>query len=726
MEKTNFTFISPHHWLKALAMLLAFSLMGIQQSYAQTDITLCVDFSCGPAAIAPSVLGPFNGENAGANPVIDQGNGIYCATVSLPDGDQQFRFFTQSAGQETLDPNAPCAVVNGTFVNRVVTVAGTPMTVTYAWNSCDPDCGTPPGTTDVTLCVDLSCFQSVTAPSVAGTFNGFDFGANPLTDQGNGTYCATVALANGLQEYKFFFQEQGQEDLTPGDPCTMTTGPFTNRVVNVTGTPVTETYGWETCEPDCGAPPVLTDVTLCVDLSCLPSSTAPSVLGPFNGENAGANMVTDPDGDGIYCATVALAQGDQQFRFFTQEENQENLDPGAACTVTNGPFVNRVITVGSTPFTVTYGWESCGLVCTPPPGADVTFCVNVGCTPGVNTVNLFGQFNGFNPVANLMDDSDGDGVYCTTVFLRPGPQEYRFLINGGGGATELAEPLSPGDACTVTNGGFTNRIITVADGVDQAVTFLFGSCQSALTDPDITFSDITLSCVGDEVVTVTGGATPAGGEYSGQGVTDNGDGTFDVDLSLLDEGDYTLTYTIDIELGCVATETATLTVDKDTWAPLIIYPSQDIVVTLDPCDQDPAIVFFEVGVTDDCDGDHFPAAPGGPVVPGSEFTVTVFSGPSLGTVFSAGGDRFMGVFQPGTYQVQISAEDAVGNFRDEDFQITVLQGDPPPTNLICNSVVNATLNGDCQRFITADMVLEGDFGCAQESDFQVNIVNDDD
>ncbi|MCB0562474.1 MAG: hypothetical protein KDD09_26155, partial [Phaeodactylibacter sp.] len=113
-------------------------------------------------------------------------------------------------------------------------------------------------------------------------------------------------------------------------------------------------------------------------------------------------------------------------------------------------------------------------------------------------------------------------------------------------------------------------------------------------------------------------------------------------------------------------------------------------------------------------------------VPGSEFTVTVFSGPSLGTVFSAGGDRFMGVFQPGTYQVQISAEDAVGNFRDEDFQITVLQGDPPPTNLICNSVVNATLNGDCQRFITADMVLEGDFGCAQESDFQVNIVNDDD
>ncbi|MCB9051457.1 MAG: hypothetical protein H6556_18655 [Lewinellaceae bacterium] len=78
------------------------------------------------------------------------------------------------------------------------------------------------------------------------------------------------------------------------------------------------------------------------------------------------------------------------------------------------------------------------------------------------------------------------------------------------------------------------------------------------------------------------------------------------------------------------------------------------------------------------------------------------------------------------YQIVISAEDAAGNFRDEDFFVIVSQDDAPPTNLLCNTNVNATLNGDCQRFITADMVLEGDFGCANESDFRVNIVNDDD
>ncbi|MCB9051456.1 MAG: hypothetical protein H6556_18650 [Lewinellaceae bacterium] len=31
----------------------------------------------------------------------------------------------------------------------------------------------------------------------------------------------------------------------------------------------------------------------------------------------------------------------------------------------------------------------------------------------------------------------------------------------------------------------------------------------------------------------------------------------------------------------------------DVWAPVIVYPSQDIVVNLDPCDPDPAVVFLK-------------------------------------------------------------------------------------------------------------------------------------
>ena len=163
--------------------------------------------------------------------------------------------------------------------------------------------------------------------------------------------------------------------------------------------------------------------------------------------------------------------------------------------------------------------------------------------------------------------------------------------------------------------------------------------------------------------------------------------------------------------------------DADAWAPIIVYPSQDIVTNLDTCSQGPAMIFFEVSVTDNCEGDH---VPGPALIPGSTFTVEASDGTTAVPIVNVSGNRFMGAFAPGTYRVLISAEDLFGNARQEDFEITVLQDAPPPTNLLCNTNVNATLNGDCQRFITPDMVLEGSFGCANESDFRVNIVNDDD
>ncbi|MCB0580453.1 MAG: hypothetical protein KDD10_14230, partial [Phaeodactylibacter sp.] len=166
----------------------------------------------------------------------------------------------------------------------------------------------------------------------------------------------------------------------------------------------------------------------------------------------------------------------------------------------------------------------------------------------------------------------------------------------------------------------------------------------------------------------------------------------------------------------------------DTWAPLIIYPSQDINLTLDPCDTGPATARFEVTVTDNCDGNHTFA---NTLVPGSNYTVSVTqlspNGGGQGTVSPVliGGQTFELQLLPGVYQVVVSAEDAAGNGRDEDFFIIVNQNPAPTVNLACNVDLNVTLDGNCQRFITADMVLEGGFGCADEADFRVRIVNDD-
>jgi hypothetical protein len=50
----------------------------------------------------------------------------------------------------------------------------------------------------------------------------------------------------------------------------------------------------------------------------------------------------------------------------------------------------------------------------------------------------------------------------------------------------------------------------------------------------------------------------------------------------------------------------TITSQPDNWAPIIVYPAQDINVELDECDVDPAIIVFEVTATDNCDGNLTP------------------------------------------------------------------------------------------------------------------------
>ena len=444
---------------------------------ATTDITFCVDISCFPNTTAPALMGTFNGWCAGCNFLDDSdGDGTWCTTVSMDPGAQEYKFFFQEEGQEDMTPGDPCTVTNSGFTNRVINVvSGVNQSVSFGWESCDGTCPTPPATTDITLCVDISCFPSTTAPALMGTFNGWCAGCNFLDDSdGDGTWCATVSMDPGAQEYKFFFQEEGPEDMTPGDPCTVTNSGFTNRVINVvSGVNQTQTFGWETCDATCPTPPATTDITFCVDISCFPNTTAPALMGAFNGWCAGCDFLADPDGDGTWCATVGLLEGAQEYKFFFQEEGQEDMTPGDPCTTTNFGFTNRLINVvAGAPQTVTFGWETCEETCVVP-FTDITLCVDISCYDNVTAPAVFGAFNGWCAGCNFLDDPDGDGIYCTTVGMEAGPQEYLFFFQEEG-----PENMTPGDPCTVTNFGFTNRIIDVVPGVPQTVTFGWGSCDA--------------------------------------------------------------------------------------------------------------------------------------------------------------------------------------------------------------------------------------------------------
>jgi hypothetical protein len=88
-------------------------------------------------------------------------------------------------------------------------------------------------------------------PEVNGTFNGWCGNCNPMTDaNGDGIWETTVLLAEGPYEYKFSYSNwSGQEALTPGSSCTVTSFGYTNRTLAVAGSQamVLPIVCWNSC-----------------------------------------------------------------------------------------------------------------------------------------------------------------------------------------------------------------------------------------------------------------------------------------------------------------------------------------------------------------------------------------------------------------------------------------------------------------------------------------------
>jgi hypothetical protein len=284
---------------------------------------------------------------------------------------------------------------------------------------------------------------------------------------------------------------------------------------------------------------------------------------------------------------------------------------------------------------------------------------------------------------------------------------------------EVAGVMTPGDYFVV----FSYRDVSVDHAVSVVqdanqpaeitmpgnLSFLEPACTAGA---DLSFQvQITDDCDFDlsgATFTLNGATAPA----IDAGASDPEAGLYVWNLSGIPAGSYTLVGTYTDGAGATSEGTATFTVtdQPDNSAPIIVYPSQNINIALDPCVENAvASQVFQITAIDNCDGDLAP-------------TVTVSSGTgSVATI--PGGYVFMG--GPGVHTITITATDAAGNSRTESFSINVTQAPAPQENLACNDDINVTLDDNCSRVITADMVLEGNFGCFEESDFAVNIVNDD-
>ena len=161
-----------------------------------------------------------------------------------------------------------------------------------------------------------------------------------------------------------------------------------------------------------------------------PGAASVYLAGEFNGWDPSAQKMEDPDGDGVFTTTLDLDPGRYAYKFVIDGNWKE--DPKAGAFVDDGfGGKNSVVEVltdggvaGQTPPTTS---------AVPMPEAAsgqrlVRFVAQA--SPGAQ-VYLAGEFNGWDPQAQKMDDPDGDGRFEVVLPLEVGRRyAYKFVIDG--------------------------------------------------------------------------------------------------------------------------------------------------------------------------------------------------------------------------------------------------------------------------------------------------------
>ena len=76
-------------------------------------------------------------------------------------------------------------------------------------------------------------------------------------------------------------------------------------------------------------------------------------------------------------------------------------------------------------FTFIFNTPDTPLVCS----AEVQFSLKIN-DDKAHTVAIAGDFNGWSPQTNILEDTEGDGIWTGTLKLEPGRYEYMFVLDG--------------------------------------------------------------------------------------------------------------------------------------------------------------------------------------------------------------------------------------------------------------------------------------------------------
>jgi len=317
----------------------------------------------------------------------------------------------------------------------------------------------------VTFNVDMS-FETVSDAGVhiAGSFQGWDPAATALSDDdGDGIYSITLPLTSGdTVEYKYINGDAwGQDETAFGGNRSLTVGDDDMVLPN---------YCFNSLEP-CEYDSEGVWVTFKVDMSfeIINYTDGIHIAGSFQGWDPGTIELSDDDDDMVYEVMLDILEepGDTvEFKFINGDEWGEDENIGS----------NRMLIVPETATILDAPCFGSSDPCPDPPASvEVTFVVDMQYEQAsVNGVHIAGGFQGWDPTASEMTDTDGDGKYEINFTFAPGEElQYKFI---NGNDWDSAETVP--DEC-VTDGNRT----WVAPNFNRPYEVCYEMCETCPAPP---------------------------------------------------------------------------------------------------------------------------------------------------------------------------------------------------------------------------------------------------
>ena len=422
---------------------------------------------------------------------------------------------TATASASTICDGDPVQLTGSGATNYIWSTGGTSAveiinpstTTTYTLLGNDPNgCA---GSTTVT--VNVNALPTITATASNGLV--CEGTADTLTASGGASY----AWSSG--------GTASTEIVTPTSTTTYT----------VTGTDANGCSSTSAITVNVNPSPAITALTL--DTTVCDGSNATLIADGglsylWNNNNTNDTIVVNPIGSTTYTVTGTDANGCSNTATVTVLTN-------ALPTVDLGTDVNQCgssATLDAGPAGVTYVWSSGGTAQTEVVSADGSYNVTVTDVNGCSNSDTINVTLLANPVVNL----GNDGSVCGNVVLDAQNQGSTYIWNDN----------SSGQTLNVTTSGTYYVTVVNSNGCTSSDTIALVVNANPTTTAS---ASATTVCLDDANVTLTG--TPAGGAFSGPGVSGN---SFDPSIGA---GAQTIVYSFTDNNGCTGTSTVVVNVN---------------------------------------------------------------------------------------------------------------------------------------------------------------------